>query len=66
MKRPTATSTPRITHVAAGLLEAGWLLALVLAPLFYNAHSQNIFEPDKSAEFARLQLCCWAYCLLWR
>ena len=49
MKRTTATTTPRITHVAAGLFEAGWLLALVLAPLFYNAHSQNIFEPDKSA-----------------
>jgi len=39
----------RLMHLSAFLLEAGWLVALMLAPLFYNAHSQNIFEPDKSA-----------------
>ena len=44
----TAPQSRRM-HVSASLLEAGWLFALMLAPLFYNAHSQNIFEPDKGA-----------------
>ena len=45
--RPAPNS--RLMHLFPFLLEAGWLFALILAPLFYNAHSQNIFEPDKSA-----------------
>ena len=30
-----------------GLLEAGWLAAIVLIPLFFNIHSDRVFEPDK-------------------
>jgi len=30
-----------------GLLEAGWLAALVIAPLFFNVYSSRVFEPDK-------------------
>ena len=30
-----------------GLLEAGWLSAIVLIPLFFNIHSDRVFEPDK-------------------
>lgn len=30
-----------------GVLEAGWLAALILAPLFFNVFSSRVFEPDK-------------------
>ncbi|HHW87914.1 MAG TPA: tetratricopeptide repeat protein [Chloroflexi bacterium] len=30
-----------------GALEAGWLAALVVAPLFFNVFSSRVFEPDK-------------------
>jgi tetratricopeptide (TPR) repeat protein len=29
------------------LIEAGWLAALVVAPLFFNVFSSRVFEPDK-------------------
>jgi tetratricopeptide (TPR) repeat protein/O-antigen ligase len=29
------------------VLEAGWLLAVILAPLFFNVYSSRVFEPDK-------------------
>ena len=29
------------------ILEAGWLAALVVAPLFFNVFSSRVFEPDK-------------------
>src|SRR5262245_41104615 len=31
----------------SGIIEAGWLAALVLAPLFFNVFSSRVFEPDK-------------------
>src|SRR5690349_5103745 len=30
-----------------GIIEAGWLAALILAPLFFNVFSSRVFEPDK-------------------
>jgi tetratricopeptide (TPR) repeat protein len=29
------------------VLETGWLLALVITPLFFNVYSSRVFEPDK-------------------
>ncbi len=29
------------------MIEAGWLAALVVTPLFFNTHSNRVFEPDK-------------------
>ena len=29
------------------VIEAGWLAALVIVPLFFNIHSSRVFEPDK-------------------
>ena len=29
------------------VIEAGWLLTVVLAPLFFNVYSSRVFEPDK-------------------
>ena len=30
-----------------GLLEVSWLAAIVLIPLFFDIHSDRVFEPDK-------------------
>jgi tetratricopeptide (TPR) repeat protein/O-antigen ligase len=29
------------------IIEAGWILALIIVPLFFNVHSSRVFEPDK-------------------
>ncbi len=29
------------------VIEAGWLLALIVVPLFFNVYSSRVFEPDK-------------------
>ena len=29
------------------LIEAGWLAAVVVVPLFFNVYSSRVFEPDK-------------------
>lgn len=29
------------------VLEAGWLMAVVIAPLFFNIYTSRVFEPDK-------------------
>src|SRR5690606_15698025 len=45
-----------------GIIEAGWLAALVLAPLFFNVFSSRVFEPDKISlvrSLALLMLLAW-------
>jgi hypothetical protein len=37
----------KITRFCDGLLEAGWLAAVIATPLFFNIHSSRVFEPDK-------------------
>ncbi|HHB90901.1 MAG TPA: tetratricopeptide repeat protein [Anaerolineae bacterium] len=37
----------KLSKYADGVMESGWLLALILAPLFFNVYSQRVFEPDK-------------------
>ena len=39
--------TTRLTKYADAVMESAWLLALILAPLFFNVYSQRVFEPDK-------------------
>ena len=39
--------TSRLTKYADATMETAWLLALILAPLFFNVYSQRVFEPDK-------------------
>ena len=29
------------------IIEAGWLVAIVVVPLFFNVYSSRVFEPDK-------------------
>ncbi|MCL4487028.1 MAG: O-antigen ligase family protein [Chloroflexi bacterium] len=37
----------RLAVLCDRLLEAGWLAALIVAPLFFNVYSSRVFEPDK-------------------
>ncbi len=37
----------KLSRLCDGLLEAGWLVAVVSVPLFFNIHSERVFEPDK-------------------
>lgn len=38
------------------VMEGGWLLALILVPLFFNVHSSRVFEPDKLSLLRALAL----------
>ena len=37
----------KLSRWCDGFLEAGWLIALITTPLFFNIHSDRVFEPDK-------------------
>lgn len=37
----------KLSHWCDSLLELSWLLAVIIAPLFFNIHSERVFEPDK-------------------
>ena len=37
----------RLSVLCDKVLEAGWLLALIVTPLFFNVYSSRVFEPDK-------------------
>jgi tetratricopeptide (TPR) repeat protein len=46
----------RLSRWLDGLLEACWLAAIVVTPLFFNIHSERVFEPDKIALLRSLAL----------
>lgn len=37
----------KLSRFCDGLIEAGWLAAIITVPLFFNIHSDRVFEPDK-------------------
>ena len=37
----------KISRICDGILEAAWLAAVIVIPLFFNVYSSRIFEPDK-------------------
>ncbi|MFZ2489070.1 MAG: hypothetical protein WAZ19_13240 [Anaerolineae bacterium] len=39
--------TTKLSRLCEALIEAGWLAALIIAPVFFNVHSSRVFEPDK-------------------
>ncbi len=52
----------RLVKYSEGVLEACWLLALILAPLFFDTYSARVFEPDKIAfvrSLALVTLAAW-------
>ena len=51
-----------ITRICENLIEACWLSAVILTPLFFNIYSSRIFEPDKIALLNSLSViivCAW-------
>ena len=52
----------RAAQFCSGFLEAGWLVALVVVPLYYNPFSAGMFEYDTTAvlrALALLMLAAW-------
>ncbi len=47
-------------------IQAGWLAALIVAPLFFNIYSSRVFEPDKIALIRTLALAMGAMWLVLR
>ena len=47
----TSTPVTRVELLAEGVIEAGWLVALAVVPLFNNIYSRRQYEPDKIAIF---------------
>jgi tetratricopeptide (TPR) repeat protein len=41
------TNSSRLSALCEKIIEAGWLAAVVLVPLFFNVYSSRVFEPDK-------------------
>ncbi len=37
----------KLSRYADGVMEAAWLAALIVTPIFFNVYSSRIFEPDK-------------------
>ena len=37
----------RLSIICDKLIEAGWLAVIVIVPLFFNIHTNRVFEPDK-------------------
>jgi tetratricopeptide (TPR) repeat protein len=40
-------SSTRLSALLDGILEACWLAAIIVTPLFFNIYSSRVFEPDK-------------------
>ena len=54
--------TTKLSRFLSGILEAGWLVAVISVPLFFNINSERVFEPDKVAvlrSIAVLMLFAW-------
>ena len=37
----------KLSRYCEGIIEAAWLAAIILVPIFFNIYSSRIFEPDK-------------------
>ncbi|MGB9300141.1 MAG: hypothetical protein WCD51_06060, partial [Anaerolineae bacterium] len=37
----------KLSFFCEKIIEAGWLSAVIVVPLFFNVHSSRVFEPDK-------------------
>ncbi len=56
----------RLAHFGEKFIQAGWLAALIVAPLFFNIYSSRVFEPDKIALIRTLALAMGALWLVVR
>jgi O-antigen ligase/Flp pilus assembly protein TadD len=60
----TPRPTSRVEAFSEGIIEAGWLLALGLVPIFFNVYSSRSYEPDKVAllrSLAVVMVGAWAW-----
>jgi tetratricopeptide (TPR) repeat protein len=46
----------KLSRFAEGLMEASWLAAVLLLPVYFNVYSSRVFEPDKVALLRSLAL----------
>ncbi len=46
----------KISKFCDKVLEIGWLLAVIITPLFFNVYSSRVFEPDKLTTLRSLAL----------
>lgn len=60
------TSTSRLALFCEKFIQAGCLVALIVAPLFFNIYSSRVFEPDKIALIRTLALAMGAMWLILR
>lgn len=52
----------KLDYWCESIIEAGWLAALVVAPMFFNVFSSRVFEPDKISlvrSIALVMLLAW-------
>jgi tetratricopeptide (TPR) repeat protein len=52
----------KLSILCDGVIEAGWLAAVVVVPLFFNVYSSRVFEPDKISllrSIALLMIAAW-------
>ena len=59
--------TTKLTRFCEAIIEAGWLAALIIVPLFFNVHSSRVFEPDKMSllrSIALVMVIAWLIKLL--
>ena len=46
----------KLSRYADGVMEAAWLAAVILLPVYFNLYSSRIFEPDKISLLRSLAL----------
>ena len=39
----------KLSRYCEGVIEAAWLAAVIVVPVFFNVYSSRIFEPDLAA-----------------
>ena len=57
----------KLSRICDAIIEAGWLAALIVTPLFFNTSSNRVFEPDKLhllRSIALIMAVAWATQLL--
>jgi tetratricopeptide (TPR) repeat protein len=52
----------RLSVFCDKVIEAGWLAAVIIVPLFFNIYSQRVFEPDKLSLLRSIAL---VMCVAW-
>lgn len=50
------SSSTKLSVFCDKILETGWLLAVIITPLFFNVYSSRVFEPDKLTTLRTLAL----------